>query len=99
MEELPLLAKLHKKLAKQGGTVLGINVDPQQAEMRAEANRLGLPFPIVHDPEGKFGLTATILPTTVVFDRSGKQLLRLQRPIKVDDPELKAALQKAGLDL
>lgn len=99
MDELPLLGELHRRIAADGGMVLGINVDPpSDAEtMREALARLRLPFPNIHDPKGDTGVTARVLPTTVVFDRGGRPIARFERLLLADDPELLAALQRAGL--
>jgi hypothetical protein len=99
MDELPLLAEMHRSLGPRGGMVLGINVDPPaDAEVVREAvHRLRLPFPNVHDPNGDTGVRARVLPTTVVFDRTGQPVARFERLILADDPALAAALVRAGL--
>ncbi len=99
MEELPSLADLHRSLMARGGMVLAINVDPpaDAKEVRAAVNRMRLPFPVIHDPKGDTGVRANVLPTTVVFDRSGRPVARFERQILGDDTPLVAALARAGL--
>ena len=101
LDEMPLLGALHRRLSPLGAMVLGINIDPPAdiAAVQATANRLRLPFPNVHDPKGDTGITANVVPTTVVFDRSGRPVARFERLILSDDPALMDALRRAGVEL
>jgi hypothetical protein len=54
-------------------------------------------YPVVLDPEGKLGaiLQTSVLPTTVLLDRSGKIIWKRYSAIMPNDAELAEAIEKA----
>jgi len=77
-EELPTLEALHQELDDEGLTIIGVNVDPGDAEPVVRfAEQKGLSFRVLHDPEqqvaGSYGVRG--YPTTVVIDRAGRIVL------------------------
>ena len=77
-EELPTLEALHRALGDDGLAIIGVNVDPGDAErIRRFAEQKGLSFRVLHDPEqrvaGSYGIRG--YPTTVVIDRAGRIVL------------------------
>ena len=73
-EELPLLERTHRRLERQGGTVLGIDVKENSGAALAAAREFGLSYPNLRDPDGsyvrRFGQTG--YPETYVLDRQGR---------------------------
>jgi cytochrome c biogenesis protein CcmG/thiol:disulfide interchange protein DsbE len=73
-DELPLLEKTHKRLAPEGGTVLGIDVKENSEAATKAMREFGLTYPSLRDPDGSyvrdFGQTG--YPETYVLDRRGR---------------------------
>jgi peroxiredoxin len=72
--ELPVLQQLHRDFGPRGLVVVGVNAREASATARRYADRLGLTFPLVLDPDGKVnGLYGVIgLPTTFLLGRDGR---------------------------
>ena len=66
--------KTHKKLAREGGTVLGIDVKENTGAALTAKHEFGLSYPNLRDPDGSyvrhFGQTG--YPETYVLDRRGR---------------------------
>jgi cytochrome c biogenesis protein CcmG, thiol:disulfide interchange protein DsbE len=73
-DELPLIEKAHKRLAAQGGTVVGIDVKENSGAALKAIDEFGLTFPNLRDRDGSFvrkwGQTG--YPENYVIDRQGK---------------------------
>jgi cytochrome c biogenesis protein CcmG, thiol:disulfide interchange protein DsbE len=73
-DELPLLERTHKRIAPEGGMVLGIDVKENTGAALAAAREFGLSYPNLRDPDGSyvrdFGQTG--YPETYVLDRDGR---------------------------
>lgn len=76
--EIPELEKLHAKYSKQGFSVVGISVDENPQAVTEFLNARPIQYPIVLDPEGKMAglLNVSVLPTSVIVDRSGRMIWR-----------------------
>ncbi len=74
-QEMPLLDEIHKKYAKLGFTVLGINVDNDSSKADKILKNIPVTFPVLYDPDGKVSKLYNVnaMPTTVIVDRDGKQ--------------------------
>jgi cytochrome c biogenesis protein CcmG/thiol:disulfide interchange protein DsbE len=72
--EMPALEHLHRELAAQGLTVMGINAREGAAAVRAYARELGLTFALVLDPDGDVGRAYGVIgiPTTFLIGRDGR---------------------------
>ena len=72
--ESPLLERWHRRIARRGGTVLGVDVLDVTSDAKAFVRRYGLTYPMLRDGEGAtqrgFGVVA--YPETLVLDRSGR---------------------------
>jgi cytochrome c biogenesis protein CcmG, thiol:disulfide interchange protein DsbE len=72
-EESPLLERWHKRIAKQGGTVLGVNANDVDYKARAFVREYALSYPQLRDKAstsvGKLGIVG--FPETFVIDRRG----------------------------
>jgi cytochrome c biogenesis protein CcmG, thiol:disulfide interchange protein DsbE len=73
-DELPLLERTHRRLERQGATVLGIDVKENSGAALEAVREFGLTYPNLRDPDGtyvrEFGQTG--YPETYVLDRQGK---------------------------
>jgi thiol-disulfide isomerase/thioredoxin len=97
--EMPELAALQERFGNEGLAVVGVNIDTPEllTRVRAMVAERKLPFTIWLDPAGKLvrPLKVEVLPTTLVFDRSGRLVWRRDRAITATDPELQAAIRRA----
>ena len=94
-QESPLLERWQPRLAKRGGTVLGVDSLDVTADARAFVREFGLTYPMLRDRDGetqrRFGVSG--YPETLIVDRDGR-IAALQRG-PVDD----AFLQRSVLPL
>ena len=82
-EESPLLQRWHKRIAPDGGLVLGVDVDDVSSDARAFIREYGLTYPMLRDPDGQtrtlFG--AVGLPETFLIDRTGRIAATRRGPV------------------
>ena len=92
--EAPALKRAHARLAKAGGTVLGVTVDDSTSDSRAFMKKHGLRFPSLRDVEGDLGedFGRTGVPETFVIDRDGR-IAAISRG-QVDDEFLEQAIAR-----
>ena len=96
--EIPELEALHHKYAARGFEVVGASVDDTDAQVvRDFAAEQKMTYPIVLDPKGDIAtiLDASVLPTTVLIDRSGRIVWKKIGAIMPNDTELTGAIEKA----
>ncbi len=90
--EAPALERAQRRLARQGGTVLGVSWNDAIPDARRFARAYGLSYPVVRDVGGKlarsYGVTG--LPETFVIDRRGR--IAALRRFSVDGTYLERAL-------
>jgi cytochrome c biogenesis protein CcmG/thiol:disulfide interchange protein DsbE len=72
--ESPLLERWHRRLSKDGATVLGVDVQDVEGDARAFAKKYGLSYPMLRDGPGdtRDDLGIIGLPETFVIDRRGR---------------------------
>lgn len=95
--EIPELEALHKKYGPKGFEVIGVSVDEGAPEAVKEfVAEQKMTYPVALDPEGKLAalLQVSVLPTSVLLDRTGKIVWKRTGIITPDDAELTAALEK-----
>jgi peroxiredoxin len=95
--EIPELQKLHAEYAAQGFKVVGVSHDESRKDaVQQFVAENSMTYPIALDPEGKLAnvFQTTVIPTSVLIDRSGKIVWKKYGLIAVDD-ELMSALKKA----
>ena len=72
--ESPLLERWHRRIAPQGGTVLGIDEQDVESDATGFVKRYGLTYPSLRDGPGarqkEVGVTG--VPETLVIDRRGR---------------------------
>jgi cytochrome c biogenesis protein CcmG, thiol:disulfide interchange protein DsbE len=74
-EESPLLQRWHERIARRGGTVLGVVGLDASSDARSFAREYGLTYPMLRDPAGEalsgdWGVVG--YPETFVIDRRGR---------------------------
>jgi cytochrome c biogenesis protein CcmG, thiol:disulfide interchange protein DsbE len=89
-EESPLLERWHRRMTKNGGTVLGVDILDVTADAQDFIDEYGLTYPMLKDKDGdaleSFGVVA--YPETFVIDRDGRIVAVRRGP--VDDAFMKA---------
>jgi len=96
-DEIPELQKLHNEYAAQGFKVVGVSLDESGKEaVQKFVTDNSMTYPIALDPEGKLAnvFQTTVIPTSVLIDRSGKIVWKKYGRIAVDE-ELLSALKSA----
>jgi cytochrome c biogenesis protein CcmG, thiol:disulfide interchange protein DsbE len=82
-EESPLLERWHRRIARRGGTVLGVDVNDVTSKARAFVRQYRLSYPILKDRDGdsiqKFGVVA--YPETFVIDKRGQIAANRRGPV------------------
>jgi len=73
-QEMPHLNRLYGKYRDAGFTLLGVNIDDDQAKAVGLASRLGLQFPVLLDTDKKVSrlYDLSTMPSTVLIDRDGR---------------------------
>ena len=96
LREMPSLRRLQTRLAGPGFTVLALSQDLKGwPVIEPFIRRLGLgSLPVFHDRQAAFGRALRVrgLPTSVLFDRAGNVLGRLEGVAEWDSPEAVALL-------
>jgi thiol:disulfide interchange protein len=80
IREIPSFNKLHNEFSKQGVAVLGVNGDNEDADrIRPFLKKHPMDYPVALGSEA-FGTqyNLDVLPVTLVFDRTGKQIKRFE---------------------
>ena len=96
--EIPELQAMHQKYAGRGFKVVGISLDDTGADgVKQFVSQHGMTYPVAYDPDGKIAaiLQSSVLPTSVIVDRSGHVVWKKFGPVSMDDPTLQEALTKA----
>lgn len=72
--EMPVLERLHRELAPQGLTVMGVNARESVTAVRDYASELGLTFALILDLNGDIGKAYGVIgiPTTFLIARDGR---------------------------
>jgi cytochrome c biogenesis protein CcmG/thiol:disulfide interchange protein DsbE len=87
-EEMPAMERLHRDLGPRGLRLWAISVDAGRDEVVAFRDRLGLTFPILHDPDRTVAdrYQSFRYPETWVVGRDGTLLARFIGPRDWDAP-------------
>ena len=96
--EIPELQALHDRLKPKGFEVIGVSVDESGVEsVKQFVAEQKMTYPVALDPEAKLAsiFQTSVLPTTVLIDRSGKIIWKHFGSIPKDDQELAQAIDKA----
>lgn len=97
IRELPSIDRLQAELAGDDFAVVAVNIDRGGVAVAAPfSERLGLRnLKVYVDAESTFAraVRVNVMPTTVVYDRSGRELGRLEGAAEWDTPEAIALLR------
>ena len=96
--ETPELQSLQTQYAGKGLKVIGVSVDEGDTEaVKTFVAEQKITYPIAVDPEGRIAnlVQTTVLPTSLLVDRTGKIVWRQIGAIMPNDAKLKAAVEKA----
>jgi len=97
--EIPELQALHERYSPRGLEVVGVSVDESGVESVREfvAEQKKMTYPVVLDAAGNITnlLDTSVLPTSVLVDRSGKIVWKKYGAIMEGDEELKKAIETA----
>jgi peroxiredoxin len=96
--EIPDLVKMHQQYAAQGFQVVGVSVDEGGADaVKDFVAEQKMTYPVALDGEGKVTniLQTTVLPTSVLIDRTGTIVWRHFGLVETGDAALKKALDTA----
>ncbi|HEX3582489.1 MAG TPA: TlpA disulfide reductase family protein [Thermoanaerobaculia bacterium] len=96
--EIPELQSLHQKYASRGFKVVGISLDDTGVGgVKQFVSQHSMTYPIAYDPDGKIAtiFQSSVLPTSVIVDRSGQIVWKKFGAVSMDDPTLTEALTKA----
>lgn len=96
--EIPELQRIHDEFGPKGFEVVGISVDEGPVEtIKQFVAEQKVTYPIAVDPEGKLAtlLSTSVLPTSVLLDRSGRIIWKKYGVILENDKELQDAITKA----
>jgi thiol-disulfide isomerase/thioredoxin len=89
-QDMALLKKLQAKYARQGFSLIGVNLDSERATALAYLQSNSLPWPQLYEPGGLDSRLATelgiiTLPTMILVDGQGKVLNRSIHAGELDD--------------
>lgn len=97
--EIPDLEAVHNQYKGQNFEVIGISVDTSGTEqsVRDFVAEQKMTYPVLLDPEGKSieVFKTSVIPTSVLVDRSGKVVWFQRGTVNPGDAEFKTALQAA----
>jgi len=96
--EIPELQAMHQKYASRGFKVVGISLDDTGVDgVKQFVSQHSMTYPIAYDPDGKIAtiFQSSVLPTSVIVDRSGQIVWKKFGAVSSEDPTLKDALTKA----
>lgn len=96
--EIPELQAIHERYAPRGFEVIGVSVDESGVEpVRAFVEEQKMTYPVALDAEGKIAniLQTSVLPTSIIVDRSGKVVWKKYGLIETGDQELLKAIEAA----
>ncbi len=96
--EIPELEKLHQKYAPRGFKVIGVSVDEGGAgDVNSFLKQQKISYPIAIDPDGKLAtiLQTSVLPTSVMLDKSGHVIWKHFGIVDTRDPMMTRALETA----
>ncbi len=93
--EMPLFEQLHGEFAKQGLSILGLNVREDRDTIQRYAKDLGLTFPLVLDPEGDISRSYGVIgiPTTILIGRDGRTAALAVGPRDWGSADARAVIQ------
>jgi len=72
-QEFPLLDTIYRKYKKQGFTIVGLNVEPDQNDAEGFLKQNPVTFPILYDPKDEVSKRYGVggMPSVALVDRNG----------------------------
>jgi cytochrome c biogenesis protein CcmG/thiol:disulfide interchange protein DsbE len=94
VDEAPALIELQRRIAPQGGTILGVSLDDDQNAYESFLKTYGIDFPTYRDPSKRIALDygTTMYPETYVIDRTGHLDRKIVGPQDWTSPTMLAYL-------
>lgn len=97
--EIPELQKAYEKYASQGFEIIGVSVDDTGTAgvKKFIADQPRMTYPVVIDAKGRVTeiLDTTVLPTSVILDRTGRIIWKKYGAFTPNDPELEQQIAAA----
>ena len=96
--EIPELESMHAKLAPRGFEVIGVSVDESGVDaVKQFVAEQKMTYPVVLDAEGRLAgiFQSSVLPTSILVDRTGKIVWKHYGAILPNDTELAQAIERA----
>jgi thiol-disulfide isomerase/thioredoxin len=97
VREMPSLERLQAKLGGPDFTVIALSEDRSGwQKIGPFRDKMGLKaLPLFHDVSSgaMFAVKASSLPTTIIYDRDGKEVGRMARPAEWDSPDALALIR------
>lgn len=96
--EIPELQAIHGRYKDRGFEVIGVSVDEGGADVvKPFVEEQKMTYPVVLDPRGQLAdmLQVSVLPTTILVDRSGKITWKKIGAVMPGDTELDVAIKAA----
>jgi cytochrome c biogenesis protein CcmG, thiol:disulfide interchange protein DsbE len=83
VDELPLLERTHRKIARQDAMVLGVNYQDVTDDALTFARRYRLTYPSLRDADGRYAeeYGSRYMPETFIIDREGRVADRRRGPV------------------
>lgn len=93
--EMPVFERLHRELAPQGLSIVGINARERVSAVRQYSKELGLTFPLVLDSRGEISSAYGVigLPTTFLIARDRRAVALAVGPREWDGRAARALIQ------
>ena len=93
---LPFYARLHQELGAKGLSVIAASTDEGDDEVRQYLKTTPLPYTVARDPGGQVAerLGVQLIPTSLLYDRSGRERFRKQGFTPDDEKLLRAEIDK-----
>ncbi|MDH3687592.1 MAG: TlpA family protein disulfide reductase [Myxococcales bacterium] len=101
-DEMPAMERLHRELGPKGLAMWAVSVDDRAEPVAEFRERLGLTFPILHDPakEASERYDARRFPESWIVGRDGRLVARFIGPREWDSPvyleQIAALLDETG---
>jgi len=95
-QSFPWLNDMSGKYQAQGLHIIGINLDAESESAKQFLSEIPANFEIVYDPQGSYASFYDLkaMPTSLLFDRTGKIASRHNGFLSDDTPEYEARLLK-----
>ena len=75
-QSIPWLNEMHSRYGAKGLRIIGVNVDAERGDAEKFLRETPIQFSVLFDPKGELATRYSLqgMPTTLIFDRDGKQV-------------------------